>query len=669
MGDGVLVYFGYPRAHEDDAERAVRAGLALIDAVGRLEPIAPSSQVRVGIATGLVVVGDLIGEGAARSKRSSARRRTSRPGCRPGRAEHAGHRRQHAPAGRRAVRSRGPRAASDSTASPSRSAPGGSLGESGVVSRFEALRSRADAAGRARRGNRAAAAPLAAGQERRRTGGADFRRAGHRQVAADRGALRAHRSEPHTRLRYFCSPHHQDSALYPFIASSNAPPASPATTRPKRKLDKLRALLAPGSRDDDDIALLSELLSLPSSAADLNLSPQRKREKLFEALLGQLEAESRQPAGADGVRGRALDRSDLARAAGSDGRPGAAPAGAAGDHLSPRIPAALGRSPHVTSLALNRLGERDGAALVQELAGNAALPADVVAEIVERTDGVPLFVEELTKAVLESAAQDDRVAAVLATTSLAALSVPPTLHASLMARLDRLGAAKEIAQIGAVLGREFGYELIEPVAQRPDEELQAALDQLSDAGLLFCRGIAPHASYLFKHALVQDAAYGTLLRGRGRNCTRASRRCWKQQFADLVERQPELLAHHLTGAGDTERAVDQWLKAGQHAAARSAHVEAIAPFRARPRDCGVIARRPGSRRTGDRAAIGARSVAVHSRRLSLGRGGQAYRPRSRARRAAGRSAPAVHGVYGLWQSANGTGMILECRDYPTGSCN
>ena len=145
--------------------------------------------------------------------------------------------------------------------------------------------------------------------------------------------------------------------------------------------------------------------------------------------------------------------------------------------------------------------------LVERLAGNTGLPRQTVEEIVERADGVPLFVEELTKAVLESAALGDRVAAVLATTSLAARSVPATLHASLMARLDRLGpAAKEIAQIGAVLGREFAHELIVPVAQRPKKELQAALDQLGDAGLLFCRGIAPHASYLFKHALVQDAA-------------------------------------------------------------------------------------------------------------------------------------------------------------------
>src|SRR5208337_2120891 len=281
------------------------------------------------------------------------------------------------------------------------------------------------------------------------------------------------------------------------------------------RLGKLRALLAPGARDDDDLALLSELLSLPSLAAELNLSPQRKREKLFEAFLNQLEAEARHwPVlmvfeDAHWIDPTSRELLDLTV-----------------DRVR-RLPVLLvitfrpefqppwsGRS-HVTSLALNRLGERDGEALVQTLAGNAALAPDIVAEIVDRTDGVPLFVEELTKAVLESAGQGDRVAAVLATTSLAAQAVPATLHASLMARLDRLGpAAKEIAQIGAVLGREFAYELIEPVAQRSAAELQAALDQLGEAGLLFCRGTPPHSSYLFKHALVQEAAYSTLLRGR-----------------------------------------------------------------------------------------------------------------------------------------------------------
>jgi predicted ATPase len=216
---------------------------------------------------------------------------------------------------------------------------------------------------------------------------------------------------------------------------------------------------------------------------------------------------------------------------------------------------------------------------VQTLAGDAALSPDIVAEIVERADGIPLFVEELTKAVLESALRGDQVAALLAMTSPIALSVPVTLHASLMARLDRLGpAAKEVAQIGAVLGREFAYELIEPVAQRPANELQAALGRLSDAGLLSCRGTAPHVSYLFKHALVQDTAYSTLLRDRRQMLHARVATALETHFPDLLERQPELLAYHLTAAGNTERAVDQWLKAGQYATAHLAHLEAVRHF-------------------------------------------------------------------------------------------
>jgi predicted ATPase len=374
-------------------------------------------------------------------------------------------------------------------------------------------------------------------------------------------------AEPHTRLRYFCSPYHQDSALHPYIAQLERAAGFARDDAVEEKLGKLRALLGPGTRDDDDIALLTELLSLPSSAAGLNLSPQRKREKLFEALLGQLQAEARhRPVlmvfeDAHWIDPTSRELLDL-----SVDRVRRLPVLLVITFRPEFQPPWAGRA-HVMSLALNRLGERDGEALVQRLAGDAALTVDIVAEIVERTDGVPLFVEELTKAVLESVAQGDRVAAVLGTASLAALSVPATLHASLMARLDRLGPApKEIAQIGAVLGREFAYELIEPVAQRDERGLQAALDQLGKAGLLFCRGVAPHASYLFKHALVPDAAYSTLLRGRRQELHARVGAVLEQHFADLVERQPELLAHHLTSAGNTERAVEQWLKAGRHAA-------------------------------------------------------------------------------------------------------
>jgi class 3 adenylate cyclase/predicted ATPase len=579
MGDGVLVYFGYPRAHEDDAERAVRAGLGAIDAVGRLDVKSVELQARVGIATGLVVVGDLIGEGSAQEQ--SVVGETPNLAARlqalatPTSLVIAASTRQQI-GELFDLEDFGPQRLAG-FAEPQHAWR--VLGESGEVSRFEALRSGTSPLV----GRDEEVELLLRRWEQAKTGeGRLVLISGEPGIGKSRltAALSEHiGTKPHTRLRYFCSPHHQDSALYPFIAQLERAAGFARDDTVEAKLGKLRALLAPGSRDDDDIALLSELLSLPSSAADLNLSPQRKREKLFEALLSQLEAEARhRPVlmvfeDAHWIDPTSRELLDL-----TVDRVRHLPVLLVITFRSEFQPPWGGRS-HVTSLALNRLGERDGEALVQKLAGNAALTADIVAEIVERTDGVPLFLEELTKAVLESAGQGDRVAAVLASTSLAALSVPATLHASLMARLDRLGpAAKEIAQIGAVLGREFAYELIEPVAQRHEKELQSALGQLSDAGLLFCRGIAPHASYLFKHALVQDAAYSTLLRGRRQELHARVAAALEEHFADLVERQPELLAHHLTAAGDTERAVGQWLKAGQHAAARLAYLEAIAHF-------------------------------------------------------------------------------------------
>src|SRR6516164_8487160 len=576
LGDGALVYFGYPEAHEDDAERAVRAGLELISAVSELKTLA-SLQTRVGIATGLVIVGDLIGSGEAQER--------GVVGETPNLAARLqalatpntlviGEATRRQIGGLFDLEDLGPQQLAG-FAEPQRAWR--VLGESDEVSRFEALRS--------------GETPLVGRDEeiellRRRW---EQAKSGEGRVVLIFGepgigksrltaALSAHiESEPHTRLRYFCSPHHQDSALYPFIAQLEHAAGFDRDDTVSARLAKLRALLGPGTRDDDDIALLSELLSLPSSAGDLNLSERRKREKLLEALLNRLEAEARQGPvlmvfedahWIDPTSRELLDLSvDRVR------------------HLPvllaitfrPEFQPPWGGLSYVMNLTLNRLGERDGEALVHKLAGVATLTDEIVAEIVERTDGVPLFVEELTKAVLENAGQSDRVTAVLGAASHGARSVPATLHAALMARLDRLGpAVKETAQIGAVLGREFSYELIELVAQRPERELQAALRQLTDAGLLFCRGTAPHASYLFKHALVQDAAYGTLLRARRREMHARVAGVLEQHFADLVERRPELLAHHLTAAGEIERAVDQWLKAGRHAGSRSAYLEAIA---------------------------------------------------------------------------------------------
>jgi predicted ATPase len=323
----------------------------------------------------------------------------------------------------------------------------------------------------------------------------------------------------------------------------------------------------------------------------------------------------------------------------------------------PEFQQGWGGQPHVTVLALNRLGERDVTALVRGLAGNAPLGGEIVEEIVERTDGVPLFVEELTKAVLESG---DRTAA-LAASPLPAMAVPSTLHASLIARLDCIGgAAKEVSQIGAVLGREFSYELIQPVAQRNDAELRAALARLTEAGLLFCRGAPPHASYLFKHALVQDAAYGTLLRIRRQELHSRVAAALGKYFADL--RQPELLAHHLTAAGDTERAVDQWLKAGRHAAERSAHKEAIIHFE---RGLALLSELSGrSRREQYEIELQlARGVSlITSRGFASTDAAEAYERARNLCEERGDTQNLVIALFGLWSFAR-TSSIDAARDY------
>jgi predicted ATPase len=246
--------------------------------------------------------------------------------------------------------------------------------------------------------------------------------------------------------------------------------------------------------------------------------------------------------------------------------------------------------PHVTVLTLNRLDRRGGAALVESVVGDEALSSDLVAEIIERTDGVPLFIEELTKAVLEAGAGDAK--ATLSTVSPTALAVPPTLHASLMARLDRLGpAAKEVAQIGAAIGREFSYELLIAVADRTARELEAALDRLVDAGLVFRRGTPPNAAYSFKHALVQDAAYGTLLRGPRQQLHGRIAAALEQRFPEIAQIEPEVLARHCSEAGLVDPAVVHWRNAGEQAVRRAANREAIAHFR---RAVSLNAARPDS---------------------------------------------------------------------------
>jgi predicted ATPase len=234
----------------------------------------------------------------------------------------------------------------------------------------------------------------------------------------------------------------------------------------------------------------------------------------------------------------------------------------------------IGR-PHVTVVTLNRLAERDVGAIVDRVVGNKPLPANIRQDIIERSDGIPLFIEEMTKAVLEAESQGAAEQTIAAIPS-PVRAVPASLHASLMARLDRLGPAKEVAQIGAAIGREFSHALLAAVARKQDNELQSALDRLIEAGLLFRQGMPPHARYLFKHALVQDAAYGTLLREPRRALHSRIVETMEGQFSDIAESEPELLARHCTEAGLIEKAAFLWGKSGQRSVERSALVEAVA---------------------------------------------------------------------------------------------
>jgi class 3 adenylate cyclase/predicted ATPase len=579
MGDGVLIYFGYPQAHEDDAERAVRAGLAVIEAVTQL-PTREDLRVRLGIATGLAVVGDLIGEGAAEERGvvgETPNLAARLQGLAVPDTLVIGEATRRQIGGLFDLEDLGPQQLAG-FGEPQHAWR--VLGESGEVSRFEALRSgETPLVGR----EEEVELLIRRWQQAKSSEGRVVLISGEPGIGKSRltAALSEHiGSEPHTRLRYFCSPHHQDSALHPFIAQLERAAGFARDDRPEAKLDKLAPLLRPAAEIGDD-SLLVELLSLPGSDrfAPLELSPQRKKERTFAALLRQLEGLARtQPVlmifedlhWIDPTSRELLDLI-LARI---DRLPVLLVA-----TFRPEFQPPWAGQPYVTVMSLNRLGRRDGAAMVQRLAGNAALlPPDVIAEIVERTDGVPLFVEEMTKAVLEAGTERGREAA----TSVpgAGLGVPATLQASLMARLDRLGpAARGVAQIGAAIGREFSYELAASVGDLPEEGLQHALQRLVDAGLVFQRGAPPTVEYLFKHALVQEAAYGTLLRG--------PRQLLHARIADTLlsatEEKPtvapEITAHHLQNAGRSGEAIVYWREAGEQAVRRAANREAVAHFR------------------------------------------------------------------------------------------
>jgi len=583
IGDGVLAYFGYPQAHEHDAERAVRAGLGLVEAMPKLATNTGSPlQVRIGIATGLVVVGDLIGAGAAQEQavvgetpNLAARLQTL---AEPGAVVIASttHRLtgglfEYRDLGTVALKGFAENIAAWQV-----------LGSSTAESRFEALRT--------------PATPLVGRQEEielllrrweqaKRGDGCVVLISGEAGIGKSRIAqtfVEWISARPHTRLRYFCSPHHQDSALYPSIAQLERAAGFRRDDTSEQRLDKLEAVLAQGTNDlRETVPLLADLLSIPIGDRYplLNLTPQKRKERTLHAQVAQVEGLSaRQPVlmvWEDVHWSDPTTRESL-------------------DLLIDRVPALrvmviitfrpefappwLGR-PQVTLLSLNRLPPRLRAEMIMGVTGGKALPRDIANQIIDRTDGVPLFIEELTKSVVESGLVTEVGDLYTMRGAALPLAIPTTLHASLLARLDRLAPTREVAQIGAALGRSFSHELISAVAGMPEQQLDDALQQLVRAELVFQRGAPPDAEYTFKHALVQDAAYGTLLRARRQELHGRIATALEERFPETVDQQPELLAHHCAQAGRIDKATGYWGRAGRQSLSRSAMVEAVAQVR------------------------------------------------------------------------------------------
>ena len=585
MGDGALAYFGYPRAHEYDAERAVRAGLALVERIGRLPTGFGALASRVGIATGLVVVGDLIGSGESQQRavvgetpNIAARLQGLAPPNSVLIAEGT----------RRLVRNLfdyRDLGVVEVKGFAERVPVWHVLRQSMIESRFEALQSsspppligRDEEIDRLRRCW--ALAKEGQGQIVLLSGEAGIGKSRVTAALQEQIAL-----EPHLRLRYFCSPHHQRSALHPFIAHLEHTSGTMREDTPAVKLDKLAALLSrSGINDPATVALFADLLAIPMEGryAPLPTDPRSKREITLAALIAQIEGLARQNAlllvfeDAHWIDSTSLEL--LERVA---------------EHVR-RLPVLMlvsfrpefsppwTHQAQVTTLTLGRLGQQDTNTLVEHMAGGKTLPGEVLDRIFERTDGIPLFTEELTKSLLEGGLLREADTHYVVAGTLPPLAIPSSLHDSLVARLDRLAPVKEVAQIGAAIGREFSYEVLAAVARRTHDELREALDQLVDAGLIFRQGIPPRVSFTFKHALVQDAAYNMLLRSQRQRLHAAIGTVLEEGFPETGATQSEsaaLLAYHWLRAEDREKALRYTLEAAERARKLYARPEAISHY-------------------------------------------------------------------------------------------
>jgi class 3 adenylate cyclase len=586
LGDGILVYFGYPVAHEDDAQRAVRTGLEILSELQPLNAQLPSTirvrlphpiQVRIGIHTGLVVVGEI---GSGEKREILALGETPNLAARlqalaePDTVVMSAAT-QRLIAGYFTYQALG---AQDLKGLPQPVEVYQILGESELQRRFEVA-------------VRSGLTPLVGREEEVRLLLRYWERAkeGTGQVVLLSGEPGIGKSrlveelkervmrEGYTRIEFHCSPYYQNTALYPVIEFLQRRLQFSREDSPEQKLDKLEQALSRSRLElQETVPLFASLLSLPTSRYTLPVfSPQRQKQKTQEALVRWLLEEAERQAVYSAWEDLqwadpstleflhlCLDQVATARMlALLTFRPDFRPPWALRSHMS--------------QITLSRLGHKHVEEMVEKVTKGKGLPAEVVQQVVAKTDGVPLFVEELAKMMLESGLLKEEDGRYELTSPLPSLAIPAMLQDSLMARLDRLGTVKEVAQLGATLGREFSYELLRAVSPLNEETLQKELTQLVEAELLYQRGLPPQARYVFKHALIQDAAYQSLLKSKRQQYHQQITQVLEEEFSKIKETQPELLAHHYTEAGLITQAIPYWQKAGQRASQRSAHIEAI----------------------------------------------------------------------------------------------
>ncbi len=591
LGDGLLVYFGYPTAHEDDGQRAVRAGLGIVNEMQRLNTQIHRTaavlqniclQVRIGIHTGLVVVGEM-GGGGFRD-----------PMAIVGEAPNIAARLQGIAEPDTVVVSAATRQLIEGffkcqdyglhhlkgVSSPVLIYR--VVGESEVQSRFEASVT-------------TTLTPLIGREQEVELLAARWERAkgGEGQVVLVSGEPGIGKSrlvqelkervgkQGTTHLDIHCSPYYQNTALYPVVEHLQRLLRLQRDDAPQGKLQKLTNTLAAYQFPESDaVPLLAALLSLshPAGYPPLSLSSQKQKQKTLEVLVSWLREEAaRQPV--------LVTCEDLQWADPStvefltlclDLVPTVRMLALLTFRLEFHAPWKL--RPYTTQITLSRLGRRQVEEIVKTVTGGKTLPVPVMRQVVSKTDGVPLFVEELTKMVMESGLLRETAGHYELTGPLLPLAIPATLQDSLMARLDRLAPVKQVAQLGAALGREFSYELIRLLSPFDETTLQKGLTQLVEAELVYQQGLPPQATYIFKHALVQDAAYQSLLKSKRQPIHQQIAQVLEGRFSETRETQPELLAHHYTEAGLLAQAIPYWQRAGERAVQRSAHVEAISHF-------------------------------------------------------------------------------------------